>query len=75
MEGQHAFDPDRRTPRAVGLGIDRLNDRHQVYPWDDAVHLIEELLTAGGLAILLECHLGKSLLLHGRTSRSVLAFS
>jgi len=72
MEAQHAFDTHRRTPGAVGLGIHRLNDRHQVRPRYHAIHFIEESLAAGGFAIRFERGLGKCRLLHGRVSRSVL---
>ena len=70
MEAQHAFDPDRWTPRPIGLGIDRLDHGHSVRPWHHAIHLVEELLTAGGLAILLKRDLGKRRLLHGCASSS-----
>jgi hypothetical protein len=37
-----------------------------------AVHLVEKLLAASGLAILFDRHLGKCLLVHEGASRSVL---
>lgn len=72
MDTQHAFDADGRTPRALGLGIDRLDCGHQVRPRHHAVHLGEKLLAASGFAILFERYLGKGLLVHEAASRSVL---
>ncbi|TKB94238.1 MAG: hypothetical protein E8D40_01745 [Nitrospira sp.] len=69
MQPQHAFDPDRRTPRPVGLGVDRLDHRHQVRPGHHAIHFVEEPLSAGGFAIVLKWDFCKGLLVHGGVSR------
>lgn len=75
MKPQRAFDAHRETPGAFGLGLDRLDHRHQFSPRHHAVHLVEKLLAAGELTTLFECDLGKCLLLHGGASRLLLRFS
>ena len=62
MEPQHALDPHRWTARPVGLGIQRLDDRHQFRPGHHAIHFVEKLLAASGLAILFKRDVGKYLL-------------
>lgn len=74
MEALHVLDPDRWTPRPVGLGIDRLDDGHQFCPSHDTEYLVEELLAAGGLAILLTRDLGKRRLRDGCAPSSALRF-
>ncbi len=49
METQHAFDANRGTPWAFGLGIHWLSDGHQFCPRYDAVHLVEKSLRRVGL--------------------------
>jgi len=66
--------PTGGRPGAFGLGIDRLEYSRQARPWHHAVHLIEELFSAGEPAILLKRDLGKCLLRQGCASRSVLRY-
>ena len=71
MQAPHAFDTDRRTPRACGLGSDGLDHGPQLRPRHTTVHLVEQSLPAGRLALLFERTLGTCLLRHGRASASV----
>lgn len=61
MQAQYAFNAHRGAPRALGLGIDRLNRGHQVRPQYNEVHLDEKLLLVSGLAIPVKQHVCKGL--------------
>ena len=54
MPPQHAFDPDRRTPRAFAFRIDRLNRGASLRPRHHLVYVAEERLTSGGLTRVLD---------------------
>jgi len=66
MQAEHAFDVHRRTPWSLRLGINRLDDGHQIRPRYDTIHFVEKSLAAGGFSILLEGDFHKGLLVHGR---------
>jgi hypothetical protein len=74
MQAQHAFDAHGWAPRALGIWIHRRNRSGQVRPRHDSVHLIEEPLAAGGLAIPFKRRVCKRRLLHGWASSSVLRY-
>ncbi len=44
----------------------------QLHSRHDAIHLLEESLSAGGFVLLIKCDLGNRLFVHGCVSLSVL---
>lgn len=67
VDAQHPLDTNRPAAGTLGLGVERLHHAGQVGPRNDPVHVIEELLAAGLLAMLLEAFFRKGLLAHGRS--------
>ena len=69
VDPQQALDADRRAAAALAPGIERLEDGRKIRPGNEAVHLVEEPLPAGGFTVLLEPFVGEGLLAHGGSPR------
>ena len=64
-----ALDADRRAAAALVPGRERFDDGRKLRPGNEAVHLVEEPLPAGGLTVFLEPFLSEGLLAPGGSPR------
>ena len=68
LDTQHGLDLERRTSTfGAGSGCTRCDQRHQLRPGHDQVHLVEELALARPLGLALESALTQAQLLHDIT--------
>ena len=70
MNPQHAFQAHRWTACAFGFGIKRFDDLAQAMPGNNLFHLVQKLVTAGGLALAFKTFISKSLLAHSTGLRA-----
>src|SRR5690606_11573078 len=60
---QHALNPDRSAAGTLGIRIERFDGLGELFPGNNALHVLQKLFLAGLLAELLKA-IGEGLLLH-----------